>query len=734
MSSSDRTSVTPVAQTRAIADIAFGTQAGDAGASRTLSWLAPEELEIDLDDPVQRRFGDYELVERIGHGGMGVVYRARQLGLDRDVALKLLAAGPWASEEFVARFRREARHAARMKHPNIVEIYEFGERDGLNFFSMRLVEGPSLAQRVAREGAMPEREAAACVRLLAEAMDYAHRLDVLHLDLKPANVLTGLAGEPLIADFGLARRVDASGLGAGEEISGTPSYMAPEQALLRSHPLTASTDIYGLGAILYELLCGQPPFAAGDAQSTLERVVAEPPRPPRQLKPTVSRDIEAICLKCLEKEPAARYASARELADDLQRFVEGRPVSARPLGPRQRLARWTRREPKLALAVGSALLALAVGAGATALQWSRANQALADAEYLGLATMLPAARNSAIHKLRQQIRTRLDEPARRATMRRLAQSSEPRDWLTAGMVGDTLHDRADLEEGGAQLRNAIAALPSDRFALKVAIHYCGLSGGMHRGSNGVLEADEPVTMCSVPDAAQRLAAIDPDNLFAWTSQIDARTYELNDSGSALWKYRHDPAERARVRGLIARAARAKGWDDGTREILRARVAAYGVNYIPIPTMTYYNLHGETATADGLRGSLAAEYADAWLMPAPNVEKLLLACDPERSVVDPALRGDCLRILRILADSRSSLFVNMIGFHGLKQLGRGTPLEAEATAGTQQMSWQRANELSARDRDPVASAAVFTRDFLAHGEREALLRYADRLGTPRQPAP
>jgi serine/threonine protein kinase len=281
------------AQTRAIADIAFGTQADIAGAARSLSWLAPEELEIDLDDPVQRRFGDYELLARIGHGGMGVVYRARQHGLDRDVALKLLAAGPWASEEFVARFRREARHAARMQHPNIVEIYEFGHRDGLNYFSMRLVEGPSLAQRLAAHGAMPEREAATCVRLLAEAMDYAHRLDVLHLDLKPANVLTGPGGEPLIADFGLARRVDASGLG-GEEISGTPSYMAPEQAMLRSHPLTASTDIYGLGAILYELLTAQPPFAAGNAQATLERVVAEPPRAPRTRNPRGSPDQEAI--------------------------------------------------------------------------------------------------------------------------------------------------------------------------------------------------------------------------------------------------------------------------------------------------------------------------------------------------------------------------------------------------------------------------------------------------------
>jgi len=352
--------------TRAIADFAFGSQTFTHG-SRPLAWLSPDEMDIDLADEKQRRFGDYELLERIGQGGMGVVYRARQHGLERDVAVKLLAAGPWASDEFVARFRREARHAARMQHPNIVEIYEFGHRDGLNFFSMRLVEGPSLAQRLAANGPMPERDAAKCARVLAEAMDYAHRLDVLHLDLKPANVLISHSGEPLIADFGLARRVDAGPGGGNEEISGTPSYMAPEQALQQSHPLTASTDIYGLGAILYEMLTGRPPFRGADAQATLESVLNEQPASPRSLRAGLSPDLEAICLRCLEKQPSDRFATARELADDLQRFIDGHAVSARPLNSVQRLARWTRREPRLASAVGAALLALALGGAATAL-------------------------------------------------------------------------------------------------------------------------------------------------------------------------------------------------------------------------------------------------------------------------------------------------------------------------------------------------------------------------------
>src|SRR6187455_1781026 len=199
--------MTDTPATRALLDLGFGTRSLVADTSRPLAWLSPDELSIDLDDPQQRRFGDYELLAKVGQGGMGVVYRARQHGLERDVAVKLLAAGPWASAEFVERFRREARSAARMQHPNIVEIYEFGHRDGLNYFSMRLIEGESLAQRLHREGVLAPREAARLLRTLAEAMDYAHRLGVLHLDLKPANVLLTADGVPLVADFGLARRI-----------------------------------------------------------------------------------------------------------------------------------------------------------------------------------------------------------------------------------------------------------------------------------------------------------------------------------------------------------------------------------------------------------------------------------------------------------------------------------------------------------------------------------------------
>ena len=360
----------------ALARLAFGS-APSAAASHTLgprhlAFLPPESLELDLDDPAHCQFGDYHLLEKLGQGGMGVVYRARQISLDRDVAVKLLSAGPWASSNFIERFRREAQSAARMQHPNIVAIFEIGSQDELNFFSMRLVRGQSLAQLLAEGGPLAPRKAAALLRTIAEALDYAHRLGVLHLDLKPGNILIDERGEPQVADFGLARRMDETLAADNDEVSGTPSYMAPEQAQVNSYKLSPATDIYGLGAILYELLTGSPPFLGPTPQETLERSVTLPAPAPRHANPAVPRDLDAVCLKCLEKDPNRRYASARALAADLACFMDGRPVSVRPLNRFEALARWARREPKLA-ALGVLLLAsLGAGLGATLVQWQRA--------------------------------------------------------------------------------------------------------------------------------------------------------------------------------------------------------------------------------------------------------------------------------------------------------------------------------------------------------------------------
>jgi hypothetical protein len=311
---------------------------------------------------------------------MGVVYRARQLSLDREVAVKLLSAGPWASRDFVERFQREAQNAARMQHPNIVPIHEVGTIEGLHFFSMRLIRGTSLAAEVKRVGRLPALQAAQLLRVVAEAVDYAHRLGVLHLDLKPANVLMDESGEPHVADFGLARRLDQKHAADNTEVSGTPSYMAPEQATARSQKITPATDIWGLGAVLYELVTGVPPFLADTAQATLQLVVQGNLRNPRDLAADLPRDLEAIILKCMARESGERYASARELADDLGHFIEKRPVRARPLSAAQRALRWARREPRLAATATLAFLALMIGLVATTHQWRRADSNALRAE------------------------------------------------------------------------------------------------------------------------------------------------------------------------------------------------------------------------------------------------------------------------------------------------------------------------------------------------------------------
>jgi WD40 repeat protein len=364
----------PLEDAQGLAALAFGSfsRLSVGAGNRHLALLPAETLELDLTDPAQRRFGDYELLEHIGEGGMGVVYRARQGSLDRDVAVKLLSAGPWASREFIARFEREAQNAARMQHPNIVTVYEVGSVEGLHFFSMRLVSGESLSTKLRRGERMPAKAAAALVRTIAEAVDYAHNLGVLHLDLKPGNVLLDEAGTPYVTDFGLARRLENALAIENDEISGTPAYMAPEQAQVRAHKLTKATDIWGLGAILYELLTGEPPFRGETAQDTVRLVLEGQVRAPRRQHPALSPDLEAIVLRCLNRDPAGRYPSARALADDLQQYIAGRPVNARPLNAMQRASRWAKREPKLAATAGCALAALVIGLVVSTAQWKRA--------------------------------------------------------------------------------------------------------------------------------------------------------------------------------------------------------------------------------------------------------------------------------------------------------------------------------------------------------------------------
>jgi serine/threonine protein kinase/Flp pilus assembly protein TadD len=306
-------------------------------------------------------FGDYELLEEIGRGGQGVVYRARQKSLNRIVALKVIGLAHWATEAHVKRLRMEAEAAAHLDDPRIVPIYEIGERDGACYFSMKLIEGGQLDKVVGSE-LMPGRKAAELIAKLARTLDYAHQHGVLHRDVKPGNILIDVKGEPHLTDFGLARLVETeSTVTRTLEVLGTPSYMAPEQAVGNNTQLTGATDVYGLGAVLYQLLTGHPPFAGGTTYETVRLVLETQPRQPRLWNPKVNRDLETICLKCLEKEPSKRYASAQALAEDLERFLRNEPIRSRRSSQLERVRRWCKRKPLVASLVAALVLVVAIG-------------------------------------------------------------------------------------------------------------------------------------------------------------------------------------------------------------------------------------------------------------------------------------------------------------------------------------------------------------------------------------
>jgi serine/threonine protein kinase len=330
----------------------------------TGDWPAPSEAG-PADYPT---IPAYEILHELGRGGMGIVYKARQVSLKRLVALKLIRESALASSEERARFRIEAEAAARMRHPNIVAIYEIGEHAGRPYFAMELVEGGSLDKHLTGQP-QPPSKAAELVRIVALAVQHAHAQKIVHRDLKPANILLEMQNAecrmqnerqglsafcilhfafciPKITDFGLAKRLDGDSTALTQDgaVLGTAGYMAPEQADGRVREIGPVADIYALGAILYELLTGRPPFQADSWNQTVQQVLHDEPVPPTRLQPDVPRDLETVCLKCLEKEPGQRYASAGELADDLGRFLEGRPVAAVPLGERERLDRLAKRE------------------------------------------------------------------------------------------------------------------------------------------------------------------------------------------------------------------------------------------------------------------------------------------------------------------------------------------------------------------------------------------------------
>jgi WD40 repeat protein len=319
-----------------------------------------------------RYFGDYEILREIARGGMGVVFQARQVSLNRPVALKMILAGQLANETDVKRFHTEAEAAANLDHPGIVQIYEVGQLEGQHYFSMGYVEGQSLSHRLA-DGPLPPRESSELIRRVSEAIEYAHQHGVIHRDLKPANILLDKNANPRVTDFGLAKKLEAdSGLTGSGQIMGTPSYMPPEQTGGKRGELGPAADVYALGATLYALVTGRPPFQAATAMDTVIQVLSDEPVPPRRLNRSIPRDLETIALKCLKKNPSRRYKSAQELADDLGRWLRGEPITARPIWLRERVFKWVRRRPAVAATLVLGLVAALALVG-TALQSNAAS-------------------------------------------------------------------------------------------------------------------------------------------------------------------------------------------------------------------------------------------------------------------------------------------------------------------------------------------------------------------------
>lgn len=746
--------------TRSRPDFSSGLRGGEGAwlslaraALTPASGAAESALEaLDLADPEQRRLGDYELLECLGRGGMGVVFRAYQLSLQREVALKVMA-GLADDDAAIARFHAEARAAARLHHPHIVPVYEVGRIGDEPFFSMPLLRGTTLAAQLDGQR-LSEARAIELLLVLCSAVGYAHSLGLLHLDLKPANVLLDEDGRALIGDFGLAQSLDPGAAANATEPAGTPAYMAPEQIERQRGDLSPRSDIYALGAMLYEFLVGEPPHGRADAATLMQRTLRETVPPPRGRRPGLGRDLEAICLTCLQTDPARRYAGTRELAADLQRCRDGNAVSVRRQHWPERIWRGLRRHPALSLAVAAALCALLAGAALSAWQWQRAEAALRQAQEQTRRSQAAAARQQ---QLAQLLAAGFpsgvnSDPERRRRAHDVVAALQALPGSDAAVQGELLRLFATaLEQAGK--KDAVDDLVSEIVdqlgsSFRAAqVHTLTARGTRESLLAAVLLGSdargiEPFAAAGSARAllAQRYGD-DREALYALALSChmqaapcsdDApyrRLVELDGGNAASWLLvPQGPAQTdAQISARLVHAAAAVRFDDHSwrhAQLLRAQLAE-----LEAPESLRLPLRGVLDDAEIPR-SLRRNSVAA--VPLPRFVDFVRLCRPDLAAfkADPALRAPCARFARLAFDApRASVLARMVASAMLRRLYPGKPEADAAFALRRQYVWLAEN-FAQRGID-----AEFLQQHMAeHGEWQAYLNAAAQLGIAAEPPP